>query len=557
MIKSTRPGVFAMAMLLSPCWLIAANQAWAVELHVSPNGSDSNSGSAQSPLRTISAASNKLQPGDTVLLGPGEYQEPIKPVRSGTSDRPIAYRALKTDQPPRIRAKVAIIINGLSHIQLDGIAVYGSQRAPNSDVNIFADIANASYVVLNNCDFRNANGYHGVRINSSKFITVKNSTIDFVGEYQSASGSATGDNIRVDAASSRILIANNVLKHGGHNLVNHDGSESVIHGNVMDNSWRDVHGGEAGYRSAAVSGRFNVFEGNHIVRNGIGSKLPSNVLAKILGEHNIARNNVFTNAIDQAISSDSGQASPISQRARIYNNTFFNINSAAWRMRFYSNGEAVGLGVFVNNLVQRSRIDPENKSQDTDIMFAVSDAGSEPTANSRVVGNLFSPAGGAAPAILLEGFEGRIELSRAEDRYPGLINGNKFQAVSFASASPVKYSDFKPASGSAAIDAGVFLTTTVDAGSGARMPVADASYFSNGWGVTEGDTIQLEGETTRAVVRRVDYAGNTLELDRAITFRRGQGVSLPYSGRAPDIGAIELDGPSAVAPQSPTGLVVE
>ena len=61
--------------------------------HVSPNGSDNGSGTASQPI-SLSAANNRLDPGDTALLHGGTYSTQIRPVNSGSSDiKRITYRA--------------------------------------------------------------------------------------------------------------------------------------------------------------------------------------------------------------------------------------------------------------------------------------------------------------------------------------------------------------------------------------------------------------------------------------------------------------------------------
>lgn len=66
----------------------------AKELHVSTKGSDSGPGSLARPLRTISEAARRAQPGDTVTVHAGTYREWVNPARGGTSEnRRITYRA--------------------------------------------------------------------------------------------------------------------------------------------------------------------------------------------------------------------------------------------------------------------------------------------------------------------------------------------------------------------------------------------------------------------------------------------------------------------------------
>ena len=65
----------------------------------------------------------------------------------------------------------------------------------------------------------------------------------------------------------------------------------------------------------------------------------------------------------------------------------------------------------------------------------------------------------------------------------------------------------------------------------------------DGWGMQAlgvlGDIIQLEGQTKRAKIINVDYSTNTITVDESLTWTKGQGVSLAYSGNKPDIGAYE------------------
>ena len=71
-------------------------------LYVSPTGNDANDGTGPADgqaLRTIQAAVNKAQPGDTVLLGGGIYRETVVFPRRGTADQPITVRALAEPGP--------------------------------------------------------------------------------------------------------------------------------------------------------------------------------------------------------------------------------------------------------------------------------------------------------------------------------------------------------------------------------------------------------------------------------------------------------------------------
>jgi hypothetical protein len=99
--------------------------------------------------------------------------------------------------------------------------------------------------------------------------------------------------------------------------------------------------------------------------------------------------------------------------------------------------------------------------------------------------------------------------------------------------------DFHLTSSSACIDAGAWLTTTTSAGSGTSIPVADAGYFIDGYGIVDGDIIQLQDQASTAMITGVNYDTNILTVNTSLTWSSGLGVALAYSGSAPDIGAFE------------------
>jgi hypothetical protein len=65
-----------------------------VSYYVAPNGSDSNPGTDASPLRTITAAVQRMKAGETTVVKDGVYEESsIRFSTSGTADKPITLKA--------------------------------------------------------------------------------------------------------------------------------------------------------------------------------------------------------------------------------------------------------------------------------------------------------------------------------------------------------------------------------------------------------------------------------------------------------------------------------
>ncbi len=64
----------------------------ATTFYVSPNGSDSASGSSSAPWRTIQKAADTLNAGQTAIIAAGNYGERVKITRSGTQAGPITLQ---------------------------------------------------------------------------------------------------------------------------------------------------------------------------------------------------------------------------------------------------------------------------------------------------------------------------------------------------------------------------------------------------------------------------------------------------------------------------------
>jgi len=101
--------------------------------------------------------------------------------------------------------------------------------------------------------------------------------------------------------------------------------------------------------------------------------------------------------------------------------------------------------------------------------------------------------------------------------------------------------DYTLSSNSPCIDAGGPLTTTIGSGSGTQVPVKVAYFFFDGFDLTNGDQIII-GNNSPVTVQNVDYDNNILTINQSISWNAGDGVSLPYNGLAPDIGAFESGG---------------
>lgn len=87
------------------------------EIHVAVTGDDSNDGSVSRPLKTISIAAERAQPGDVITVHQGVYRERIDPPRGGTSEMDrIVFRAAPGE---KVILKGSEVITGWERVQND------------------------------------------------------------------------------------------------------------------------------------------------------------------------------------------------------------------------------------------------------------------------------------------------------------------------------------------------------------------------------------------------------------------------------------------------------
>jgi hypothetical protein len=94
--------------------------------HVSETGRDGRDGSAGQPVRTIQFAVDRAKPGDTIVVHPGLYADPVHITRGGTKDRPIVLRAAekrKAVLDSNRNAAVMIGIYQAPHVEIRGFEI--------------------------------------------------------------------------------------------------------------------------------------------------------------------------------------------------------------------------------------------------------------------------------------------------------------------------------------------------------------------------------------------------------------------------------------------------
>lgn len=131
--------------------LFLTSRSYANTYYVSTTGSDGNPGNLSLPWKTVTYASANSNPGDTIYVKAGLYNENIVISKSGTSSLPVVFIGYKTnpgDRPP-------ILVNAT-----DPYAAFSSLDMPNFDggnraVGIGLNCRNQSYIKIMNLQIQN------------------------------------------------------------------------------------------------------------------------------------------------------------------------------------------------------------------------------------------------------------------------------------------------------------------------------------------------------------------------------------------------------------------
>lgn len=438
--------------------------------------------------QTLSGALQAAQPGDTVLIRQGRFGEPIAPTRSGTAHAPIIIRNYM-DEPVVISGvdEPVLKLKNRYHIVIEGLHIDDSQG--------WGRLEESAYITIRNNRFTQARARGttgGLKLVRSHYNRIRKNTFE------------RGNDSVVLQESDRNLILQNTFTWARHSLLSiRCSSFNVIRGNRFHNKRQkameiyDCQGiSDAPFRLDTT--KRNLVEHNRFTfTRGSGRPNKYNAI-QYAGQYGMVRRNFFYDNLGGAINVQVYSHEALYNYGhRIFHNTFY-----ANKCYGFSGGSdpaaAYGDIVLVNNL-----------------FFKNLDCSGLP----EEIGD-FSPW---AVTLVHNGF-----IDAGDD--PLFVSPEN--------------RDLRLKPGSPMIDGGRFLTRTTGGGNGTLLPVEDVKYFYDGFGIRGelGDEIQLAGTTRRARVVSIDYQAGVLQLDRALTWKSGQGVAAAYEGESPDIGAHESSG---------------
>ncbi|MCP4593778.1 MAG: hypothetical protein GY842_23850 [bacterium] len=522
---------------------------------VSPSGDDRGSGTRATPWKTIRQVNRALQPGDTATFLDGAYPGVIVPARSGAPGKPITYRserplgAVLTGGPVHSGRPLCVLLTRREHVVIEGFHLLPEQGS-------WMRLQEAHHCIIRGCRMERAvdspcpffckdcnyNRYEDLWLDRSMRVR--------------ESGHVTGD-MWNNSGGAHNLFLRIYFSRCGHRPfgMRINSTHNVVRQCVFDCRWG---------RNFEFFSTPRLLMEECVVTNGFNGSGSADGRAKLFLVDSIFRRNlVYRNYYGAACiaSFQTDDLPPWSMTgSRLYHNTWVGNHEFGFQMKDFGalpRPHRVANNVLQNNifayndpggdglaLLLMSNIAGDNRFWFNDFY------GHQP--ESKTVRYDRWGDGGERPALLMSAEE-------ANARLPGQFRGNVAVDPGFVTT---EEDDYRLSADSRCVDQGRPLAHAREAGSGRVIPVDDARWFYDGFGIPgeRGDLVFIgsSAQSARVVEARLDQ--NVLVVDRDLSWTAGVGVTLPYVGRAPDLGAYERgaeDRSRYAGPRVPSGLRVE
>lgn len=588
-MRLKRHGLLCSLFAMALCW----NTVLGGTYHVSPMGSDENPGSLALSWRTIGKANITVQAGDTVLIREGVYLEDVNPAHSGEYGNRIVYMGYPGEEAvirgfgigrPDGEAVVALGFPGsakgwssASHITVQNLTIFPLNE------NIIWGIIVIGYE-SNVCEIKNCHVIWDSSLPPVAKGIVVYSTVNTLIENNTIHG-PWDIGIITTGIPQKTVIRGNTIFDTYASCIDIQSSDGRMQGMLIENN--DLYGSriEDGIQfepDYTITGRDPGLNRGVIIRNNSIHDNAENAIDLKGADYVVVEGNTIWGHRGEDNSGDPRGAGLAIMRGLDSQSEMVIVR----KNRIYDNcggidTEGGGYVIVHNDIIGNNR-DYEgshsqwNGTQGAQPLFVgirIREYMSDVLVRNNIVGGHHQAEIGIMRPETIDDIEIDANVYFHRDEVQMLDSENPQDELLFAAwknrladlhsvtgkdnASSVTDPmlrdvpgdepagsgpfDFTLQSSSPAIDAGTFLTHTRSAGSGNSLPVLNPKVFCDGFGIVEGDVIQIASNGLQARIVSIDYETGVLTIDREIEWLDSDGVSYPYSGSAPDIGAHEFD----------------
>lgn len=462
-----------------------------------PQASDSNPGTKNLPWATIQHAANIIGSGDICYVEEGIYNERISISNSGTPGNFITFKA---NQNVVVRG---FVIQSKSYIRIIGFEITHNSSYQYDGINI--NNSNHCQILNNYIHHTYALGIITNKNSPSNYILIRGNTISYTG---SIPGNEVGE-IAIHIVGNHNIVEYNDISHvadftnvwGQFNIVRNNYFHDCYLSDYPDYPNSEGHHIDAfQYYSASILLTRNLMENNFIVDNVV----PHSHILILRDIYNDGSSEfIYRRNVGIRNGSYAGHINPFIG-ARFVANTFVDI--------LYAQSPKANYCISYTN-------------------------GSR---NGKVINNIFYNS--ARSGGMLYYVDGSSQNGFHADYNLAYLSGNPNQIHGIIGQDPSFFNynndELYLQNNSPAINAAGPITTTIGSGNGTNISVADAGYFMDGWGITDGDYIQV-GNNSPVQITNIDYNNNIITIDNSISWNSGEFVCFPFEGDSLDIGAFE------------------
>ncbi len=503
------------------------------------------SGSDGDAYPSLQAAADVATAGTLVIIRGGTYNSNLVVKHSGNEEAYVTFRNFENEVPEITGETIypAINIKNKNYIIIEGLKI--------KEVRRWVSILGSNYIILKNNIFDTAldpygSSKTGIFLQSSNHCKILDNVIN----------QTTQDNIGL-VSSNYNLIEGNTITRGRHVLWTMKCSNyNIIRNNYFHNALQKIgeiydcdNVGDGSTEFPKITSldnaKYNLVERNIFAYTpSPGDASPYSGI-QYSGQNGIIRNNLFYECEGPAIQMTIyGTEATYNYSNRIAHNVFYKNEYGAIEITSSSTSnfhdQQIRNNIFYKNkFIQRDmrwRWFEELNEKPVQIMTGRTSGMSfkNNVIFSSELNELYVIAYGSRTSSTNPAPQ---SLAYWEYMFPDLFSGNLQVNPLFVNEDE---KDFRLKEGSPMIDAGMFLTHTTNQGVNSQeIIVKDAGWFTDGFGIIGGDTIQLEGQTEYAIISSINYNTGTILIDRPLTWDVDQGVSMAYNGSAPDLGAFE------------------
>lgn len=505
---SVRPklgGVPTMVLMLGLLWTASRSVAERT-LHLSPTGDDANPGTIERPWATLEHAAEQVGPDDTVVLAPGQYSGVFAPQRGGTPGAPLTVRAQERRQATLTGApgRHAISLHGLAHVRLEGLTI----RTADAPGGRWLSVADCEHITADDLRMEQSDTSLGLHITNSTDIVLRACELRMAQQ---------GSMARIEGCT-RVLIEGCAFTRGGHDVLllwpDRSNRRFVIRGSVFHPTT---------CRGVLVDSVERIlFEDNVITRMFDGGRCAGANFQFFATDGIFRFNRIYDNWGEHLWWGATYRDTLDFRGIRAYHNVFDDNAAIALRMLATNRYDTARDSVFANNVFSRN--DPYGSRRDAQVREVARE-------HLRFVRNLMT---------------GTIEREGTLVDAAGLGSGGAEAMFTDTITTDPAFADPRthnhaPADASPMRDGGAPLARAVGDGSGRSLSVDDARWFFDGFGIAGevGDTVAIGRDRREARVVGVSLAESVLELDRELSWRDGDAVTLPFGGDAPELGVYQ------------------